>query len=377
MLDNLEYENDVIEFFDIQNLYFDHPLSNEELEELKTVVLGLNNLTQIYFKDNVDLITIEKVKNLLLMSSSVKDSKIEKVVTCNLKDEELNYLVNSSFENPNTWSIAYFHDGNNYLVDTIPRVREFLTYIEKIKNVIRKERLSQLEKILRVYDIVKLIDYEESSKNYSLPEIVINNKSNTNGFNKLFSYILHSLSINNYLGYIKGIDNKKSLITIVAVSDSKYKIDGYYLFDPSMDSLPKDTYKDNIRMINYNYFGLKLEDFMMNNYGDYLLGILGILAINDYDYAKEKLSVEKDIKVRRELNKISTTFRSDLETLHTLIHNIDRIDIKIICTLVSSIYGDTLGKDFIKVVKTNYNDRKKELFKENIHERFKRMLDKE
>ena len=59
MLDNFDEENDFVEFFDIQNLYFDHPLSVEEYDELKEVILGFNNLSQIYFKGTCDLDSIE------------------------------------------------------------------------------------------------------------------------------------------------------------------------------------------------------------------------------------------------------------------------------------------------------------------------------
>ena len=123
MLDNFEYEDNVVEFFDIQNLYFDHPLSIDELEELKEVLFSFSNLSQIYFKEDVDLKSIEKVKNLLLMSSTIKDSKIEKIVTCNLKENELYKFVSGNFENPESWTISYYHDGTNYYVDTIPNVR--------------------------------------------------------------------------------------------------------------------------------------------------------------------------------------------------------------------------------------------------------------
>ena len=376
MLDNFEYESDVLEFFDIQNLYFDHPLSVEEINEFKTVMIGFSSLSQIYFKDDVDVASIEKIKNLLHLSSSLNDSKIEKIITCNLSEEETNYIVNSNYENPDTWSISYYRDGNNFLVDTIPRVREFFAYINKIRNIIRKEKLTPLEKVFRVYDIVKLFDYVDDNRTYSFPDIIIGNKTNSKGFNKLFSYILTTFDIPNYVTGVKALDGKKNYITLVAISDSKYKIDGYYLFDPSMDSLPKDSYKDDIRMMNYNYFGLKLDEFNLNKYGDTLMGLLGILSITDYEYAKEKLSMDKDVKIRRELNRMFTTFRSNLDALHNLMHNVNSIDVNVICNLCDNVYGEKIRKDYKRIVKSNYLDRKKELFKETLQDKIGKMLDK-
>ena len=375
MLDNFEYEDNLVEFFDIQNLYFDHPLSIDELNELKEVLFGFSNLSQMYFKEDVDLKSIEKVKNLILMSSTIKDSKIEKIVTCNLKENELYKFVTSRFENPDTWTISYYHDGTNYYVDTIPNVRELLSYMKRIKSIVVKEELTPLEKVLRVYDIVKLIDYEDSNKEYTFPEIITSNKSNSKGFNRLFNYILKSINIDAFLSTIKDSDGNKNLINLVRIVDKKYNINGYYLFDPSMDTLPKDSYKENLRIINYNYFGIKLEDFNLNKYGDTLTGVLSILSINNYDYAKERLVTQKGLKIKRELNKFLTLFNDNLNNIYNDIHRCNDIDIKVIIKLCESVYEGILKEDFLKMIKSNYLDRKKDLFNPSIHDEFKKMLD--
>ena len=376
MLDNFDEENDFVEFFDIQNLYFDHPLSVEEYDELKEVILGFNNLSQIYFKGTCDLDTIEKVKDLILMSNTISDASIEKIVTCELDYDRYNYLVNSSFKNPDTWSVAYYKDGNNYMIDTIPNVREFNSYIERIKVVIRKEKLSILETVLRVYDIVKQFEYDEDFKDDSLSTIVKEKKCNNDGYNKLFSYLLNKLNIPNYLGVIKNNNKESSLITMIMIDDDKYNIHGVYLFNPAFDSLDKGSYKDDVRMINYNYFGLKLEDIEYSKYKDYLTDALGILAINDYDYALERLSAKKDLTINKELNKIVTTFGTNFKFIYDYAHNTSYIDENVIASLCENVYGDTIMEGFSSIVKKNYLDRKKELFNENIHEKFNKMLDR-
>jgi hypothetical protein len=143
-----------------------------------------------------------------------------------------------------------------------------------------------------------------------------------------------------------------------------------------MDSLPKDSYKDDVRMINYNYFGLKLEEFNLNKYGDTLTGLLQILSISDYEYAKEKISMDKEVKTRREINKMFTLFRSNLDTLYNLMHNVNSIDVNVICNLCDNVYGEKIRKDYKKIVKSNYLDRKKELFKETLQDKIDKMLDK-
>ena len=375
MFEDFDEEKELIEFFDIQNLYFDHPLSIAEEEELKTVLLGFSNLSQIYFKGDIDLKSIEKVKDLLLMSSTIDDSKVEKVITCDLTYNEYTTLVNSNYKNPNTWSIAYYKDGNNYMIDNIPNVREFNSYVEKIKLLVRKEKLTPLETVFRLYDIVKLIELDESVKDDSLSLIVRKNKSNTDGYNKLFSYLLNILNISNYLGTIKNSSDESSLITLIDIEDNRYNIHGFYLFDPAYDTLDKKSYKDNVRMINYNYFGLKLRDIEFSKYKDYLTGALGILAINKYDYALDRLSSIKDLSINKELNKIFTIFGKNFKTIYEEVHNDSYIDEKIINALCDNVYEDTIRKNYSNIVIKNYLDRKKELFKETTRDKFNKMLD--
>jgi hypothetical protein len=376
MLENFDEENDFVEFFDIQNLYFDHPLSFEEYDELKEVILGFNNLSQVYFKGTCDLKSILKVKDLLLMSNTVVDSNIEKIITCNLNDTDYDTFINGNFKNPETWSISYYEDGNNYMIDTVPNVREFHSYIERIKMLVRKENLTPLETVLRIYDIVKLFEYDEKCTDNSLSTIVKTNKCNNDGFNKLFSFILNKLNIPNYVGSIKNSDGEENLITMIMIEDPKYNINGVFLFNPAFDSLDKKNYKDDLRMINYNYFGLKLEDIDYSKYDEYLTGTLGILAINNYDYAIDRLSHKKDINLNKEFNKMFTTFNTNIKFIYDYAHNNCYIDEEVISELCSNVYEDTIMDNFSDIVKNNYLERKKELFNDNIHEEFNKMLDK-
>ena len=55
MLDLFENsENKVLNYFNVQNLSFDHPLTSSEIEEFKTIIFSINDLTQIYFKGTID-----------------------------------------------------------------------------------------------------------------------------------------------------------------------------------------------------------------------------------------------------------------------------------------------------------------------------------
>ena len=133
---------------------------------------------------------------------------------------------------------------------------------------------------------------------------------------------------------------------------------------------------EDVRMISYNYFGLKFEDIEYSKYKDYLTDALGILSINKYDYALDRLSSMKNLNINKELNKIVTSFNSNIKFIYDYIHNNSYIDEDVIEKLCDNIYEDTIMEGYSTIVKKNYLARKKELFRDNIHQEFGKMLDK-
>ena len=204
-------------FYNIQNLSFEHPLSIDEIKDFQEMIFSLNKLNSIYFKDDIDLESINKIKHLITMSG-VDDLGIEKIVTTKLSEGDLYRLVFDNYTNPYTWKVAYEKEDNNYLLESIPKLREFLTYLSRIDLLTDREKLTTLEKILRIYDIVKLLDFSDDDIVRTLPDIIIENKANSSDFNKVFCYILNKIGIPSFLGRIKSKNGKKSAISLVYVN---------------------------------------------------------------------------------------------------------------------------------------------------------------
>lgn len=380
MLDVLESGLDnSLDYFNVQNLSFDHPLTPLEIDEFKSMIFSLNNLSQIYFKGNIDIKSIETIKNLLSISGYVDDKMIEKCVAVMLPRKDLDALLNSSYENPSTWQVAYDVEDNNYMIADIPKCRSFFSYIDRIKLLAKKENLSQFEIVLRVYDIIKLLEYDNSDMSDKvdlLPEIVRDGKASSFGFNKLFSYILTEFGINSFVGCEKSFSGIESFITAVEIKDDKYGIDGIYLFDPSMDSLSKDIYKsDDIRMINYNYFGLRFSDIDYSIYKDSLSGVFGILAIDDFDYSNERRNSCKDVTTKKSFDSLEKTFSLSYRDLYDRIKNSALIPFDCIELAISNIYGENKNvPNYKELVKENYFSRKSELFNPTTNELLDGML---
>ena len=377
MLDVFESDGieNSIDYFDIHNLSFDHPLSSSEIDEFKTILFSINNLRQIYFKGNIDVDSIDKIKNLLSIGGFVDDRLIEKCIVREYNSKDTKRLLDSSYENPNTWQLSYDYDDESYILGEIPKCRELYSFVERIKMLAEKENLSQLEIIFRVYDIIKMFDLlEYEVENENLPDIAINSKATSRGLNKLFSYVLKKLNINSFVGREKNEDSNETFITLVDIKDDKYQIDGMYLFDPAMDSLPKNVYKsDDVRMINYNYFGLTLDDISYSKYNDVLIGAFGILSLDDLSFSYEKKESSKDVKTNKEMTGILSSFSYDYHDLFNRVKNSKTISIDTISALVNNVYGENDRiPNYLDLLKENYEARKEELFNPKPEE----MLDK-
>ena len=162
-------------YFNVQNLLVDHSLTPIEIEEYKNLIFSLNNLQQVYFKDDCDIKTMETIKNLLTISEYIDDSNIEKYVLFNLSNEEKENFLNSNFENPDTWQIPYEKESDNYILTDIPRFRVLKNYVKKLID----NNLSSVEEIMKVYDSVKMMDYKTAEEIIQLPLIVQENSADS------------------------------------------------------------------------------------------------------------------------------------------------------------------------------------------------------
>ena len=362
-MNNWEIELENSSFFDAPILHIDHSLLSKEIEIYKNLIFSPNNLEQIYFVDNCDLKTILLIKNLLTISDYVDNSKIEKYVLVKLKDNEIDSLINMSYEAPENWNLPYLTKDEDFFLTNMPNLRLVSSFIDEFKD----SELSPLEIVMKVYDNIKLFNYDEKFKS-NIPEIIKNRCTDSMGFNQLFSYTLDRLGFKTYLGDVTTDTN--SLITLVSICDNKYGVDGIYLFNPSDDNLPKEKYKKDIRRINYNFFGLNF--FFLNNlnYNFKYKKILGILSLDNYDYAKEKEEICKDADILKEEDKIIKIFNLSFEDLYKKLKNSKNLDIDTIIKINDILYS---GKDekYNEYLEYNYNNRKDELFKKNKEEELK------
>ena len=138
----------------------------------------------------------------------------------------------------------------------------FKTYENTVKNIYNyyKEieclNLSNIEKIMYAYDIVRNRVYNMESENESLnvsrdlSNVLLGDKIVCVGYSKMFKVLLEMLGIDVQEVFIEGKINHER--TLIYVKDDKYGIDGAYYFDATWDSKRKEG--DNRYLYSYKHF---------------------------------------------------------------------------------------------------------------------------
>ena len=351
----------------LSNLSFDHPLSFPEMNDLINMLSSGVLIGQIYFKDSIDIDSIEKIKLLLEGLPNIDDSKIEKYIMKSISGEEKEKLCNMSFQNIDTWNIAYSVDKNKFSVTSLSKYRLIDEWFTTSIKEMNDSELSTIEKICYLYDKVKLFQFNSCNKYSRLPEILSLGEANSYGYNLVFSELLSLCGIPNFIGKYE-IDSEISYVTIAQVDDSKYDVDGIYLFDPSMDTISKDKYKHGLaRRMNYNFFALDVNKFCKLNGEVVFLDETKLLFVEDEFEYKHCLNKYKSKNGMSNIRKVENTFGYNFNELRHKVCNSSSISLDVMSKLfeksVDNYSKNSNEKDLIvRTIMNNYVDREGELF---------------
>ena len=156
----------------------------------------------------------------------------------------------------NNYDIRIYYQEQNDKIE-VSKLYETSLVVGNIAKEIKKYNLSPFETIIYAYDIVKSRTYEEFKENKlasrSLDQILFGKYIVCVGFSNFLVAILRSLEINAMP--LISIERKHQLC-LIYIKDSKYHIDGAYVFDPTGDHKVSDDYIDN-----YKYFAMPISSF--------------------------------------------------------------------------------------------------------------------
>lgn len=344
----------------LSNLSFDHPLTSLELENLVHTLSAPILLGQVYFKGTIDMESIEKIKLLLEGLLTVEDRNIEKYIMKSISDKEKEKIGSMSFLNIDTWNIAYSIESNKYSITSLAKYRcmnEWFTTLIKEMD----EGLSPFEKVCYLYDRVKLLEYTTNSRYDRLPEIIKEGKATSYGYNLIFKELL-SLSGLDALIEKYSLEGEEGFLTITRVEDEKYNASGIYFFDPSMDTILKDQYKNPMaRRMNYNWFALTASRLRTSSINpSYGLKVLLSKDIDEYRYYLDSYQ-------KKCLSKNEKILGSEIDELHSQIVNTKEIEEESLFDIFDLRIASYINKQsdraaWQEMIVKNYKARDREFF---------------
>lgn len=352
----------------LSNLSFDHSLLDSEINDLINLLSSNVAVAQIYFKGDIDIASIEKVKLLLEGLPNIDDSMIEKYIIKNIDSEEKMQLNSMVFSNIDTWNIAYSIKENRFSITSLPKYR---LVDEWFLNIIKKmdEDLSVMEKVSYLYDKVKMFEFDPKIKYGRLPEILYEEKANSYGYNLVFKELLSMCGISSKIECYE-IDGEQNYLTMAMLDDEKYGVTGIYFFEPSSDTISKNQYKNNLaRRMNYNFFGVAKEKLKNLSGQVKPLGLLKILMMDGKDQYNHCLNIYKRKHDNSDIDLLENTFKMSLDNFYLKACNTASINVETLFTIisgrVSSFSKDSDDKVLLEnTIMENYMDREKELFLE-------------
>lgn len=280
-------------------------------------------------------------------------------------------------------------------------LEDYIYYENTLYSMIKPAiNLSPLEKYVYVYNIVKQYKkYKESPSNRfnsrELYKILFNNYIVCAGFSALLHDLLNKLNINSKCIHIM-VDSEKigkeysvnHQRVYVNLEDKKYKINGYYLSDPTWDNyLEYDLYtymlftnskNEKSKKFQYDDKSIIFNVKDINEFYEKFEELKTRFNLNDKEIIEYILSVLKELDptIYEEINKINKKFSSikikEMLAGHIVKKVNNEINEKKIWKAIRAIYTKSYGfknvcdmNNYLKEVKEYNSDRLKNSFYNN------------
>lgn len=185
------------------------------------------------------------IDDLISKINSTEDLNSKKVIYISNEINDIDHLTKLKETYPDKEIIINWNNELSFIDDVISAVYMINYY----KSVI-DDNLSPLEKVTMAYDIVKSHYYKESEVKHTMKSRYITQMVNNDyivclGYTNIFNRILKEMGINASVLELsqksgdKVVDHARSFVKL---TDEKYNIDGYFIFDPTWDSISKEHY---------------------------------------------------------------------------------------------------------------------------------------
>jgi len=282
-------------------------LSSEE-EEFNLLLKYIDNLELLNINME-DTNQIDNVINLIYKIEKKIGKKIQ-FINCITKNQTIETIEKLKFLEDDRIIKIWYEDGiTDCSVDEFIIMRK---NIDAIKKQIETKELSDFEKVIYIYDIVKKYKYNKSEDDYSMDGRQLHKIFNTkniicSGYARIISEVLNELGIR--AGIYKLITNNNELHArnLVHIKDEKYNINCIYSMEPTWESAIKEDYAYSLFLTPVT----KLKEYFPNESFRQDIDVLcGVKNINEIEL-RDRISLyqffeNKDL-TQEEINNVIST----------------------------------------------------------------------
>ena len=332
---------------------------------------------------NLSAFNINDIINFIKVNNDIK-------IKLSIDNNHYSDLINNLSMEDSKNLYVIFDNCDEYI-----KFKEFSDmYIElkKIVDFIKKYDLSEIEKVMLAYDIIKANKYKKEGINddynesRNLNKIIKGDKIVCLGYANLLNFILNELQINNQIILTKKTNNCSGHArNLIKINDKKYGINGQFFADCTWDSQKSDDYLNNylffLKPLKY-FKNIKneiifrpswLELLKLDN--EELIEEINILSNNDKrkiiysmsdmtnnNFIKLFLNIYKSSDLTNELLKIVEEMKKNInqsiprKAFKNALYKVRRIE------YINNIIDNEITEDYIDNICNKYYSKDKNLY---------------
>lgn len=224
-------------------IYFENDCLYSEEEEFNNLLNYIENIELL----NINMEDTNQIDNIIKLIYKIEKRIHKKIkfINCITKNQTIKTIEKLKFLEDDRIIKIWYEDGiTDCSVDEFIIMRK---NIDAIKEQIETKNLTNFEKVICLYDIVKKYNYKKSENDYSmdgrqLHKIFTTNSILCTGYARIVSEVLNELGIR--AGIYKLITNNNELHArnLVHIQDEKYNINCVYSMEPTWESAIKEDY---------------------------------------------------------------------------------------------------------------------------------------
>lgn len=224
-------------------IYFENDCLYSEEEEFNKLLKYISNIEIL----NIEMENTNQINNVINIVYKIENkiNKKIKFINCITKNKTIKDIEKLKFLEVDRIIKIWYEDG---IIDC--SIDEFIIMrknIDIIINDIQSKKLSNFEKIIYLYDIVKKYNYKKSEDSYSMDGRQLHKIFNTkniicSGYARIISEVLNEIGIQAGIYKLITKNNELHARNIVHIKDEKYNINSIYSMEPTWESAIKEDY---------------------------------------------------------------------------------------------------------------------------------------